>query len=225
MSTSAVPNNASEAYEQTWAARRADMAADLAIPARPRYRVSGSAGQRDGRTYAVLDTHDRQDGKGMRRVSFHRTFAQAQDEAKRLNASESDAASVGEIYARATGSVGATVATERSVHDPLCVHCRHRGYACGRHLETISEAKWVGPADELPRVTEWPAEAPRPWTPPGSVKVDGITVVPGRQLAHVIAFRSNVNQLVADVFHHARERRLELAQIQDPAIRDALSLT
>lgn len=53
-----------------------------------RYLASGSAGQRDGKTYAVLDTQDRQSGKGMRRVSFHRTFKQAQAEAKRLNAEE-----------------------------------------------------------------------------------------------------------------------------------------
>lgn len=53
-----------------------------------RYKASGSAGQKKGCTYAVLDTQDRQGGKGMRRVSFHRTFAQAQAAAKRLNAGE-----------------------------------------------------------------------------------------------------------------------------------------
>jgi hypothetical protein len=53
-----------------------------------RYTVSGSAGIRVGRPWAVLDTQDRQGGKGMRRVSFHRTAAQAQAEAKRLNQSD-----------------------------------------------------------------------------------------------------------------------------------------
>lgn len=51
-----------------------------------RYTASGSAGQQHGKTYVVLDTQDKQGGKGMRRMSFHQTFAQAQAEAKRLNA-------------------------------------------------------------------------------------------------------------------------------------------
>lgn len=52
-----------------------------------RYRVSGSAGQRDGKHWAVLDSQDRQDGKGMRRVAYYRTAQEAQAAAKRLNRS------------------------------------------------------------------------------------------------------------------------------------------
>jgi hypothetical protein len=51
-----------------------------------RYTVTGSGGQRNGNRWAVLDTQDRQGGKGMRRVSFHRTLPQALAEARRLNA-------------------------------------------------------------------------------------------------------------------------------------------
>lgn len=50
-----------------------------------RFGVSASAGQRDGRGWAVMDRHDHQGGKGMRRVSFHRTFSQAQQRAKAMN--------------------------------------------------------------------------------------------------------------------------------------------
>lgn len=50
-----------------------------------RFMVSHSAGQRDGNRYAVLDTQDRQGGKGIRRVAFYKTLARAQKEAKRLN--------------------------------------------------------------------------------------------------------------------------------------------
>ena len=50
-----------------------------------RFRASGSAGQRDGKKYAVIDTQDKQGGKGVRRVSFHKTFRQAQAAAKRMN--------------------------------------------------------------------------------------------------------------------------------------------
>lgn len=51
-----------------------------------RYVVSGSAGSRPGKPWAVVDTRDRQSGKGMRRVSFHRTATEAKREAARLNA-------------------------------------------------------------------------------------------------------------------------------------------
>lgn len=54
----------------------------------PRYTVSVSAGQQDGKRFAVLDRQDRQGGKGMRRVSFHRTSKAAMAEAKRLNREE-----------------------------------------------------------------------------------------------------------------------------------------
>jgi hypothetical protein len=57
---------------------------------RNRYRVSGSAGSRPGRSYAVVDFGDRQGGKGARRVSFHRTAAEAKAEAKRLNSEGGD---------------------------------------------------------------------------------------------------------------------------------------
>lgn len=50
-----------------------------------RYTVSASAGQRDGKHWAVVDRQDRQGGKGMRRVSFHKTGAQARAAAKRMN--------------------------------------------------------------------------------------------------------------------------------------------
>lgn len=44
-----------------------------------RFTVSGSAGSRDGKQYAVIDKH------GNARVSWHRTIAQAMAQAKRLN--------------------------------------------------------------------------------------------------------------------------------------------
>lgn len=50
-----------------------------------RYAASSSAGQRDGKPFAVIDRHDMQGGKGMRRVSFHRTWAQAQAAAQKMN--------------------------------------------------------------------------------------------------------------------------------------------
>lgn len=52
-----------------------------------RYVVSASAGSQGNRHYAVLDrlTRDRQ---GMRRVSFHRSAAEAIAEARRLNSAE-----------------------------------------------------------------------------------------------------------------------------------------
>jgi len=53
--------------------------------ARPRYVVSASAGTQGKNHYAVLDRHDMQGGKGMRRVSFHATYAAAQKRAKEMN--------------------------------------------------------------------------------------------------------------------------------------------
>jgi hypothetical protein len=53
-----------------------------------RYTVSGSAGVRDGKRFAVLDTQDKQGGKGMRRVAFFRTAKAAQAHARRLNREE-----------------------------------------------------------------------------------------------------------------------------------------
>jgi hypothetical protein len=50
-----------------------------------RYAASASGGVRGGRPYVVLDRLDLQGGKGMRRVSFHRTFDEARAEARRLN--------------------------------------------------------------------------------------------------------------------------------------------
>jgi hypothetical protein len=58
-----------------------------------RFSVCGSAGQRDGNRWAVVDNFDKQGGKGIKRVSFHRTFAAAQREAKRMNAAEKEATS------------------------------------------------------------------------------------------------------------------------------------
>ena len=54
--------------------------------ARPRYVVSASAGTQGKNRYAVLDRHDMQEGKGMRRVSFHATPAAARKRAKEMNA-------------------------------------------------------------------------------------------------------------------------------------------
>ena len=54
-------------------------------PKRSRYTISGSAGSRGRKRYAVLDNHDLQGGKGKRRVSFHATGKAAQAEARRLN--------------------------------------------------------------------------------------------------------------------------------------------
>lgn len=51
-----------------------------------RFSVTASGGTRGGKSFAVIDRQDKQGGKGMRRMSFHKTFAQARDEAKRLNA-------------------------------------------------------------------------------------------------------------------------------------------
>lgn len=51
-----------------------------------RYGVSLSAGQGpNGERYAVIDRHDQQGGKGSRRVSWHRTPAQAKAAAQRMN--------------------------------------------------------------------------------------------------------------------------------------------
>jgi hypothetical protein len=50
-----------------------------------RFGVSTSAGQQGDRRVAVIDRHDHQGGKGARRVSWHRTVAQAQAEARRRN--------------------------------------------------------------------------------------------------------------------------------------------
>jgi hypothetical protein len=50
-----------------------------------RYGVSNAAGQRDGKHWAVVDRQDRQGGKGMVRVSFHKTAAQAKAAAQRMN--------------------------------------------------------------------------------------------------------------------------------------------
>lgn len=52
---------------------------------RPRHTVSKSAGSQPGKPFAVLDNEDAQGGKGKRRVSFHRTFKEAQTAAQRLN--------------------------------------------------------------------------------------------------------------------------------------------
>lgn len=51
-----------------------------------RFTVSGSAGQRDGKHWAVIDRQDRQGGKGMRRVAFFKTWRQAHADARRRNA-------------------------------------------------------------------------------------------------------------------------------------------
>lgn len=134
----------------------------------------------------------------------------------------------------------------------------------------------------LPWATTWPVPvhyASRdlygPWTPVGSVVVDGITFVPGSRLSaadtaeiygrvtgarlsHATVVRvavdgshqvvdeatwsqeltetygpgilaaydrDQVNRRVRSVFELAQARRWELAQIQSPAVRDALSLT
>lgn len=109
--------------------------------------------------------------------------------------------------------------------DPARMHAG-RGYDC-----TICR---------LPKATTRPAPvhyASRdlwgPWTPVGSVVIDGITVVPGargltgRYGAGLLAAydRDQVNRRVRSVFELAQARRWELAQIQSPAVRDALSLT
>ena len=57
---------------------------------RSRYVATSYAGSRDGKRYAVLDRLDLQGGRGMRRVSFHKTWKQAQNEAKRLNNQEEE---------------------------------------------------------------------------------------------------------------------------------------
>lgn len=142
----------------------------------------------------------------------------------------------------------------------------------------------------LPKATTYPVPGevartawlrnPGPWTPPGSVVIDGVTIVPGarglerwRRLAaadtaeiygRAMGARSShavVEHIAADgtrevvdeatwsremtdtygpgilaaydrdqvrvrsVFELAQARRWELAQIQSPAVRDALSLT
>ncbi len=50
-----------------------------------RYIVSISAGSVNGRRFAVIDTLDKQGGKGMKRVEFHRTEAAAREACRRLN--------------------------------------------------------------------------------------------------------------------------------------------
>lgn len=53
-----------------------------------RFAVSSSAGQKGDCRFAVVDRHDMQGGKGMRRVSWHRTQAQAHGAARRLNSEQ-----------------------------------------------------------------------------------------------------------------------------------------
>ncbi len=83
----------------------------------------------------------------------------------------------------------------------------------------------------------------RPWTPLGSLVVDGITRVPrpywgkgwavdwdavneaAESEAAVPELPRSAASKVVTVFEQARDRRHELAQIADPAIREALSLT
>lgn len=55
-----------------------------------RFRASSTAGQKNGKSYVVIDTHDAQGGKGNRRVSFHSTPQQAVAEAMRLNKENHD---------------------------------------------------------------------------------------------------------------------------------------
>jgi hypothetical protein len=50
-----------------------------------RFGVSASGGGRPGKPFSVIDTHDPQGGKGMRRVSFHATAEEARTQAKKLN--------------------------------------------------------------------------------------------------------------------------------------------
>ena len=57
----------------------------------PRFMSSGSAGQRDGKNYAVLDRKERDERGGMKRVSFHRTWKQARAAARKLNDKEGSA--------------------------------------------------------------------------------------------------------------------------------------
>lgn len=55
-----------------------------------RYVASSSAGQRDGKQFAVVDRFDPQGGEGIRRVSFHRTWKQARAAAQKMNRKEED---------------------------------------------------------------------------------------------------------------------------------------
>lgn len=54
-----------------------------------RFSVTGTAGSRDGKKFAVLDSADRDERGGRKRVSWHRTFTEAQAEAKRRNRGQS----------------------------------------------------------------------------------------------------------------------------------------
>lgn len=50
-----------------------------------RFGVSNQAGQQGKKQFAVVDRQDKQGGKGMRRVSFHRSFREAQRRAQAMN--------------------------------------------------------------------------------------------------------------------------------------------
>jgi len=51
-----------------------------------RYFISNSAGQLDGKPFAIVDRLDGQGGKGLRRVSFHRTLKAARKAIVKLRA-------------------------------------------------------------------------------------------------------------------------------------------
>lgn len=50
-----------------------------------RFGVASAGGSRPGKPFAVIDKHDPQGGKGLRRVSFHATGEEARQMAKKLN--------------------------------------------------------------------------------------------------------------------------------------------
>lgn len=58
----------------------------------PRYTVTSTAGSRNGKRYAVLDTHGNGPGGSMARISWHRTIKEAKSAARDLNAKARDAA-------------------------------------------------------------------------------------------------------------------------------------
>lgn len=135
-----------------------------------RYTASGSAGQRDGRTYAVLDTQDRQGGKGLRRVSFHRTFDEARAEAKRLN----------------TAAATSEPSPHYGCHGHPMNTCPRCTLVANRHsdgnLYAITEQEHADGYSPGPVHTDG---VHGPWTPIGSIVVDGITVVPQRQASWI----------------------------------------
>jgi hypothetical protein len=79
-----------------------------------RFGVSGSGGARAGKPFAVIDTHDPQGGKGMRRVSFHATAAEAQGEAKKLNERNQGKHTPGAIHIH-----GTTWHKHEALYDPF----------------------------------------------------------------------------------------------------------